>query len=101
MCFYFPVALNDSPFSAADGAAIIASSNSSARKRHVTRAVPDSRCAGIRPFFAHSRMVRWATRRYCAASRAFNHGELGDVGLIYKVLETARNGSEGRDGIDA
>ena len=35
---------------------------------HVTRAVPESRCAGILPVLAHSRTVLCATRRYCAAS---------------------------------
>ena len=81
-CSYFPVALNDSPFSAADGAAIIAPSNSAARKRHVTRTIPDSRCAGIRPVFSHSRTVRCATFRYAAASRAVSHSEVGVMLIV-------------------
>ena len=89
---YF-AALN-SPFSAADGAAIIAPSNSSARKRHVQRNAPDKRWAGIRPVLAHSKMVRCATRRYCAASRAFIQGELAVVGLIFEVAGKAGNGSQ-------
>src|ERR1700691_6597974 len=77
LCFYFPVALNDSPFFAADGVAIIAPSTSSARTRHVIRSLPLRRWAGMRPVLAHSRIVRCDTQTYSAASRAGEPDGLG------------------------
>ena len=39
------------------------------------RAVPDSRCAGIRPLRAHLTRVRGAIFKCCAASRLVSHSD--------------------------